>query len=144
MRLISPWLVLFMIADIANASFFPPNSLHLEKLQSASSMTEERFKEIIDEVMVPYRPIVESHGAKLLVNYLWSDNTVNASAEQKGDTWIINMYGGLARRSEITDDGFAAVVCHELGHHLGGFFTMGTKTGLPLKARPTTLQPIRA
>jgi hypothetical protein len=31
------------------------------------------------------------------------------------------MYGGLARRSEVTPDGFALVVCHELGHHLAGF-----------------------
>ena len=31
------------------------------------------------------------------------------------------MFGGLARRSEVTADGFALVICHELGHHLAGF-----------------------
>lgn len=31
------------------------------------------------------------------------------------------MYGGLARRPEVTKDGFVLVICHELGHHLGGF-----------------------
>ena len=30
------------------------------------------------------------------------------------------MFGGLARHEAITKDGFATVVCHELGHHLGG------------------------
>ena len=30
------------------------------------------------------------------------------------------MFGGLARHQEITPDGFALVVCHELGHHIGG------------------------
>ncbi len=114
-----------LVATAAKASFFPPNSLHLEQTYGSSSITEARFKEIIDEVVLVYRPIVESHGATLKVNYLWSDTTVNASAEQDGTTWIVNMYGGLARRPEITDDGFSAVVCHELGHHLGGFFYYG-------------------
>jgi hypothetical protein len=31
------------------------------------------------------------------------------------------MRGGLARRAEITPEGFAIVACHELGHHLGGY-----------------------
>ena len=31
------------------------------------------------------------------------------------------MFGGLARRPEITADGFLLVVCHELGHHLAGY-----------------------
>ncbi len=30
------------------------------------------------------------------------------------------MYGGLARHKTITEDGFALVLCHEIGHHLGG------------------------
>jgi hypothetical protein len=30
------------------------------------------------------------------------------------------MFGGLARHPAITYDGFAAVACHETGHHLGG------------------------
>ena len=30
------------------------------------------------------------------------------------------MYGGLARRNEVTPDGFALVLCHELAHAYGG------------------------
>jgi hypothetical protein len=30
------------------------------------------------------------------------------------------MFGGLARHSSVTTDGFALVLCHELGHHIGG------------------------
>ena len=33
----------------------------------------------------------------------------------------MHMYGGMARRSEITKDGFALVICHELHHHLSGW-----------------------
>ena len=31
------------------------------------------------------------------------------------------MYGGLARRPEVTLDGFTMVICHEMGHHVGGY-----------------------
>jgi hypothetical protein len=52
---------------------------------------------------------------------LWDNNTVNASASRSFGRWIVNMYGGLARRPEVTPDGFAMVLCHELGHHMAGF-----------------------
>jgi hypothetical protein len=111
-----------LISIGAQASFLPKNNLHLEPIYGSNGMTEQKFKALIDEIVDKYRPVVESHGATLQVNYLWNDSTVNASAEQRGNTWIINMYGGLAKRPEVTEDGFSAVVCHELGHHLGGFF----------------------
>ena len=36
------------------------------------------------------------------------------------------MYGGLARHELVTADAFALVVCHELGHHLGGAPKVGS------------------
>jgi hypothetical protein len=38
-----------------------------------------------------------------------------------GPLWKVFMYGGLARRPEITPDGFQVIVCHELGHLFGGY-----------------------
>ena len=111
-----------MFAKTANASILPPNNLHLQdNLYSLANMTEQDFNRIINSIMNIYKPIVAAKGATLKSNNLWSDATVNASAQQVGNNWIVNMYGGLARRAEVTADGFAMVVCHELGHHLGGF-----------------------
>ena len=64
---------------------------------------------------------MKSKGGVLKVNRLWSDATVNASAERDGNTWIVNMYGGLARHHITNAEGFTLVMCHEVGHHLGGF-----------------------
>ena len=33
---------------------------------------------------------------------------------------MVNMYGGMARYPTITEEAFALVACHEVGHHLGG------------------------
>ncbi len=96
-------------------------------LKSAGKVTEAQFNEMIDRVETHYAPIVAGMGGKLVVNRLWSNGTVNANAEREGGTWILNMYGGLARHPSITADGFALAVCHELGHHIGGApkFSMG-------------------
>lgn len=107
--------------------FMPENNLHLEKLDEPSNIDEKMFNDLIDQVTKIYEPIIDGHKAELKVNRLWDDKTVNASANQTGNSWILNMYGGLARRPEITPDGFQMVVCHELGHHLGGFPLKGAR-----------------
>jgi len=110
----------------AHASILPPNDLHLEdNREMIANMTEQEFKDIIEGVVSLYREPAAKQGASLKVNALWTNSTVNASAQQMGNSWIINMYGGLARRDEVTPDGFAMVVCHELGHHFAGFSFKG-------------------
>ncbi len=113
---------LFLTTSVANADFLPPNDLHLEDgLLRDATVTQAVFNEVIAEAEAAYAPIVKALGATLKINRLWSDATVNANASQLGSTWTVNMYGGLARRPEVTRDGFALVLCHEIGHHLGGY-----------------------
>ncbi len=102
-------------------TFMPENDLHLRFSLMNSDVTLQKFNEILDDAEEVYAPIIRNEfGRTLHINRLWSDPTVNASASQAGSAWILNMYGGLARAEPTTPDGFALVVCHELGHHLGG------------------------
>jgi hypothetical protein len=94
-----------------------------------SGITEERFNEVISQVEDVYAPIISNMGSKLKVERKWSDGTVNAYASQSGKTWKVAMFGGLARHSTITEDGFALVVCHEIGHHIGGAPKKGGSAG---------------
>lgn len=106
----------------ANATILPENDLwKYDGLNKGLGITQTEFNESIDEVMEIYEPIMKAFGARVKVEKLWSDPTVNARARRDGSTWVISMYGGLARRPEVTRDGMQLVVCHELGHHLGGF-----------------------
>lgn len=101
--------------------FVPPNNLNIPVGSAqARGIIEAQFNEVLDTVQRIYAPIVAARGAVLELRRLWTDGTVNASASQSGKRYIVNMYGGLARHETITMDGFALVVCHELGHHLGG------------------------
>ena len=111
-----------LFAASAQATILPPNTLHLEDTILQSNMDEEEFNRVIDKAEEIYKPLInEAFGARLSIARRWSDNTVNASASQFFGTWNVNMYGGLARRPEVTSDGFALVLCHELGHHLAGY-----------------------
>ena len=90
------------------------------KSMQNSNIDEVKFNEVIDSVLAVYDPVVTSLGATLKVQRNWDDGTVNAYASRRKGTWNVAMFGGLARHEAITPDGFALVVCHELGHHIGG------------------------
>lgn len=101
--------------------FLPPNDLSIP-VGSADDkgIIQSQFNAVLDTVQKLYAPVIAAKGGTLQINRLWNDGTVNASAQHQGRTYILNMYGGLARHAAVTMDGFALVACHELGHHLGG------------------------
>ena len=101
--------------------FLPDNNMKIEvgSLED-KGITQAQFNAVMDQIEAIYKPVVAARGAKLVLKRLWDNPTVNASAQQQGTDWILNMYGGLARHATITQDGMALVACHEMGHHIGG------------------------
>ncbi len=100
--------------------FAPENNLNIPVSFKDSGITEDQWTALFDKYEKIYTPIIASRGGKLILNRKWTDGTVNANAQETGDQWTINMFGGLARYPTMTIDGMALVVCHETGHHLGG------------------------
>lgn len=106
------------------------NSLYIPTdAKSISTISKEKFEEILTKVDKIYAPIFAAKGKKLIIQRSWDDGTVNAYASQSGTNWTISMFGGLARHEVITEDGFALVACHEIGHHLGGAPKKGSVWG---------------
>lgn len=111
-----------LTAMSAQAKILPDNNLYLEDgFDRASNVTEAEFNAIIERARDIYSDHVKSNGGRLDIQGNWNDSTVNASATQFFGSWSVNMYGGLARRPEVTADAFTMVLCHELGHHMAGF-----------------------
>lgn len=101
--------------------FVPDNNLKISAFtKRTGGITEQQFNAIIDKYESIYAPIIKTFGGDLTVVRNWTDPTVNAYAQQSGKDWKVSMFGGLARHETITEDGFALVVCHEIGHHIGG------------------------
>jgi hypothetical protein len=117
-------LVSLVYAPFASAKFLPDNNLHLQKLDKNRkiNVSQQEFTAAMAKTSALYADTVAAHGGNLDIVGDWDDETVNAYADQQGATWEVHMYGGLARRPEVTLDGFLMVICHELGHHLGGYF----------------------
>lgn len=114
-------LFLALVSPVALADL-PENDLWKEDYRfELAQMTESTFNKILDEIEAVYTPIVAGLGGNLVLVRDWQDPTVNAYARKSGTDWEVKMFGGLARRPEVTPDGFALVVCHELGHHIAGY-----------------------
>ncbi|MFI5347766.1 MAG: hypothetical protein ACHQ51_15440 [Elusimicrobiota bacterium] len=103
-------------------SFLPENNMRIpiRATQDGGGLTEAQFNQVIDKIEGIYSPIIAKLGGNLVIERRWTDDTVNAYAQRMGTTYHVSMFGGLARHPAVTQDGFALVVCHELGHHLGG------------------------
>lgn len=104
------------------ATFLPENEIRYETLSlGPSNISQSDFNQLIADVQKVYEPIVSGVGGKLSISGNWRDEKANAGAAQMFGTWRVQISGGLARRPELTADGFTLILCHELGHHLGGF-----------------------
>lgn len=102
--------------NVKNQLVIPEGSL------LANSMTQQEFKSTLKYFESFFSPMVDrDHNAELIVIGSWASNTVNAYAEQESKKVMITVYGGLARHQAITNDGLVATLCHELGHHFGGY-----------------------
>jgi len=115
---------LLLSSSSSFATFLPDNDLWKQDRlvgYDQTTMTEVEFNKVIDRVYDVFESSVKLHGGTLVVSRDWKNSTVNAYSNQSEKTWKVAMFGGLARRPEINADGFTIVMCHEMGHHLGGY-----------------------
>lgn len=102
----------------------PANNIDVP-VEANTGITEVEFNAVIDEFLKVNKPLAKAKGYDLVIKNQWTDGTVNASTIVQGNKWVINAYGGLARYENMNADTYMLVLCHELGHHLGGFPAQG-------------------
>ncbi|HAZ07648.1 MAG TPA: hypothetical protein DCZ01_03785 [Elusimicrobia bacterium] len=102
-------------------SFLPENDMNIPVGSAEDQgISLAEFNAVMDELEAIYTPIIAARGGRFIINRLWGNPNVNATATRIGDDYIINMFGGLARHPATTQDSMSLVACHEIGHHLGG------------------------
>lgn len=106
------------------SGFLPENELYISVEQKGvrGGLTRSQFNNAINKVVYTYAPVVASYGARFEVRRKWRNGAVNAYAERSPNekVWRVVMFGGLARHHAMTEDAMTLIVCHELGHHIGG------------------------
>ncbi len=116
--------ILVFIGATSQATWLNPAEIRKDLQAVAyqqSNTSEAQFNEVIKNIQSQYAPIVSQLGGKLSISGNWKSETLNASARQLFGNWQVQITGALARRPELSTDGFTLILCHELGHHLGGF-----------------------
>lgn len=105
-------------------SCFPVSDIRYEKgvKSFGEGLSEEEFNQIIDSAISIMSPEVKKIlNKELIIDKRWSDPTVDAFATRDdSNNAVVVMNGGLARHPLMTKDAFLLLICHEIGHHLGG------------------------
>ena len=106
-----------------NAPCFPlSDKRYPADAKNVTGLTEFETNQIVERFKNSLEPVVRKQlGKKLILNVSWEEDRVNAKATRDGENNpVIILFGGMARHPEMTTNGLAAILCHELGHHLGG------------------------
>jgi hypothetical protein len=86
--------------------FFPDNNLYIPpNTKNLGSITKEKLDEVLSRISSVYSPIVRNFGGNLVLRNLWNDGNVNAQAYRQGSSFVVEMFGGLARHHRMTIDG---------------------------------------
>src|SRR6185437_7542207 len=79
------------------------NRLRLDlRTKRKSKMTEAQFNKVVKDTTDSYTALAKEHGAKLVVSADWTDDTVNAYADEDGKNWNVHFFVGLARQPTMT------------------------------------------
>ncbi len=88
----------------------------------SNGMTEAEFLQTIKKFETFFSPMIDrDHNAELIVYKSWASNTINAYADKKPRKVEVTVFGGLARYKSMTTDSLMLTLCHEIGHHFGGY-----------------------
>ncbi len=86
-----------------------------------SSVSEQDYQEVISEFQSQYmQAVIAKTGLPFLIPNEWASPYFAAFAIKRESYMQISLWGGLARAQGVTKPMLAAVLCHELGHILGG------------------------
>jgi len=116
-------LALIALPTTADENCFPESDLVFSAYQkSSSNISEFEFTQLIERFERTWSPEVKRiTGKNLIVEGRWHEAKVNAHATRDPKrNPVIVLLGGMARHPEMTKDGLLFILCHELGHHLGG------------------------
>lgn len=111
----------FVAVNLARADFPPNNLSYPENAQFKSNVTKAKVDQAVKLVRQHYAPIMQTKlGCRLQIVNNWASPEVNAYAERRGSVCSVEFLGGFARVPDMTYGAVMDVLCHEVGHHMGG------------------------
>ncbi|MBT3584690.1 MAG: hypothetical protein HN509_07270 [Halobacteriovoraceae bacterium] len=107
-----------------NSSQCFPDSKQRYPIQKnkALHMGETEFHSLLKRFKETFSDYVKIRAGKILkIEAKWKEERVNAHCTRDmQDNPVIVFNGGMARHPEMSRDGILLILCHELGHYMGG------------------------
>lgn len=95
--------------------YLPPGSANV------SALTESDYTTVVSKFLMRYfNKVYTATGKPLVIPFEWNSPYFAAFAESKEGYMKISLWGGVARAPGASKSVLAAILCHELGHILGG------------------------
>jgi len=106
--------------------------LHLSVQPISASITNEEMLGTMLTTLRIYKPIFAAKGITLEIYTDWSSEEENGYAFNLRHLKFqkVRVKGGMLRKPDINLDGIKALICHELGHFLGGYPYYKSKRGM--------------
>lgn len=96
-------------------------TLSNKALDNSPEKSHEQIEKLMKSFEDHFSPLVEKQGGKLFFILNWESPRVIAEALRSNSLeWEIVLHGGAVRSPELSNDEISLILCHELGHHLGG------------------------
>ncbi|MBV2168461.1 MAG: hypothetical protein KUL82_07120 [Bdellovibrio sp.] len=88
---------------------------------NVSALTRADYEQLIGKfVSFSFNQVYQKTGMPLIIPQEWESPYFAAFAQKKDHFMQISLWGGMARAPGVTKAALAAILCHELGHILGG------------------------
>lgn len=101
--------------------FFPDNNSYMLSESNANMGVQAQSGIVMQKIKEIYNPIFAQKDKSLIIEIQWSEAKVNAYAtKDDNNNPLIRVTGGMANHELLTTDGLALILCHEVGHFLGG------------------------
>lgn len=118
------WSILFVLlinSGFVKASFFEGKGPSFFSKKSAGRfLKHDKAVSLLQAFQIQMSPLVSLHGGRLNLILDIENPKTNAQAVREGNDWNIIVYGGMTKHPDIGEAELTLVLCHELGHHLGG------------------------
>lgn len=109
-------ILVFLLLASESQALCLPDSLILNEKSAFDIRSSEDVIESFDQVMKPELPA--NHELVIRVDSL--NPRINADINKIGNEIVIQIMGGMLRHPEMKPDVLQLLLCHELGHLLGG------------------------
>lgn len=116
MRWILGFSLLFTLPVLA-AGYF---SLPVDAPNVGPVKQEQAFKVAADLYLLNFNQVLQKTTKPLVFDIQWQSPYFGGGAVLDEHLASVRIFGGMIRTPEMTEDVLAAVLCHELGHFLGG------------------------